>query len=87
MLDNLYIRLAEEGETDPEPEPEETEPEETEPPIDADYIFELDELTFDPARMVEIPYSHVLLPAEVSDYCAAHMTRTQSRNGRCHRRG
>ena len=80
VLDNLYIRLAEEGETDPEPEPEETEPEETEPeetepPIDADYIFELDELTFDPApAWSEIPYSHVLLPAEVSDGRAAHMT-------------
>lgn len=75
VLDNLYIRLAEEGETDPEPEPEETEPEETEPPIDADYIFELDELTFDPApAWSEIPYSHVVLPAEVSDGRAAHMT-------------
>lgn len=75
VLDNLYILLAEEGETEPEPEPEETEPEETEPPIDADYIFELDELTFDPApAWSEIPYSHVLLPAEVSDGRAAHMT-------------
>ncbi len=78
VLDNLYIRPAEEGETDPEPEPEpdpEPEPEEPEEPIDADYIFELDELTFAPApAWSEIPYSHVFLPTEVSDGRVAHLS-------------